>query len=125
MKHKLPSASRGTYRIHMYLSERIKFFRISELMDVYGGKVCRESLVAAEFAFSDGDNDVNDCAFAKFVNTTNGVALDSVLIKVNAVPCLRFYVETRFVTFFRRNPLCFCGGILTKLFDNFFKMSFC
>lgn len=66
--HKLPSDSRGAYRRHMYLSERIKFFRITELMDVYGRKVCRESLVAAEFAFSDGDEEVNDCAFAKFVN---------------------------------------------------------
>lgn len=94
-------------------------------MDVYCAKVSRKSLVAAEFAFTDRDEKVDNCSFAEFVNTRNGVALDSVLIKGNAVTCLRFYVDTRFVISFRRNPLCFCGGILTKLFDNFSTMAFC
>lgn len=92
-------------------------------MDVYSGKESGKSLVASEFAFTDREEEVDYCAFAEFVNTGNSVALDSVLIKGNAVTCLRFYVETSF-GFFRRNPLCFCGGILTKLFDNFFEDGF-
>jgi len=37
-------------------------------MDVYCGKVCGKALVAAELAFSDGDEEVNNCAFTEFVN---------------------------------------------------------
>lgn len=50
-------------------------------MNVYRGKVCGESLVATELAFSDRDEQVNYCSFAQFVNTRNGVALYAVLVK--------------------------------------------
>lgn len=52
----------------IYLSKRIKFFRVAEFMDVYCGKVSGKSLVAAELAFSDGDEEVNNCAFTEFIN---------------------------------------------------------
>jgi hypothetical protein len=90
-------------------------------MNVYRGKVCGESLVATELAFSDGDEYVNNCAFSEFVNACNGVALYAVLVKIYFIVGLRFYVKIIFIGFFCRNPFCFCGGIFPKLLDDFLE----